>query len=333
MKNLGQKVARSSACFLLLLTLLLSSMTVQANEETGPPAQEAIKTFTENYFKTALENHHVPGIAISYFKDDSIIYSAGFGYIDIENQVPVSPTTSVFRVGSITKLLPMIGLLQQREAGKINLMADITSYTEEFGPLSEFETPVTAHHLLSHTDGFGTRDLGTFFKDETEIVPLEEVLKKELKSPVYSAGNYVTYGDYGTAIAGRLVEILSGKDFNTYATEEIFEPLGMTYSIFAQKEETSSNYAITYDYDAITNSYKPLPYYYLQTPPTSGMRTTAIDMAKLAIAITNNGTYEDGSILTRGSTQMMLNTQFLPNEGLGGVTYGFMESYQGGQRL
>lgn len=333
MKNLGYKVARVITCNLLLLTLFLTPLTVMATENDRPPTRDEIKTFTEAFFQEALSEHHVPGVAIAFFQEDTITYSAGFGYSDVENQTPVNPRTSVFRAASVAKLLPIIGILQLHDLGKIDLAADVTSYTDEFEVLKNLETPLTAHHLLSHTDGFGTRDLGTFFPDKEAIKPFDEVLRSELKAPVYQVGDYISYGGYGTALAGRLIEIIAEQDYSSYTNEHIFGPLNMTYSTVEQEPNPEHNYAVTYDYDEDSDTYRPMPFLYLQTPPTGGLSTTAIDLAKLVIATTNGGAYMDNNILETNTAQMMLDTQFRSHEGLGGATYGYMESTVNGQRL
>jgi len=245
----------------------------------------------------------------------------------------VWPARSRFRVASVSKLFPIIGVLQLAEQGRIDLEADVNDYLADFHITNPFAEPLRVRHLLTHTDGFGARDLATFALRPDRLRPLGVVLAHDLDPPVQEPGRLITYGSYGTALAGHLVEQVSGLRFEEAMDRLIFGPLGMQRSSFAQDlpPDVAREAAVVYTYDE-SRGYQPMPPIYSNTPPTGGLRTTASDMAQVLIALLNGGRAAEGRILGERMAQAMIDRQFTPHPGLPGVTYGFMEEVANGRR-
>ena len=130
---------------------------------------------------------------------------------------------TLFRVASVSKAVTIAAVLQLVEQGLIDLDADVGSYID--WPINNpFPEPVRVRHLLEHTDGFGTRDINTFTLDHERLVPLGDILAEELTPPVVEPGSYIVYGSFGTALAGYLVERVSGISFADYCARYIFDP-------------------------------------------------------------------------------------------------------------
>jgi CubicO group peptidase (beta-lactamase class C family) len=293
-----------------------------------------MESFFDRFFERAIVEHHVPGAAIVVIKDKDIIFYKGYGYANLEKEIPVNAAETVFRWASVSKLFPIAGVLQLAEKGQIDLNADVNQYLHEWQVPNNFSIPVRVRDLLQHTDGFGTRDIATFSLQIDDLQPLGTLLLKELKSPVQKPGIMITYGSYGTALAGFLVEQITGSRFDDAIAATFFAPLDMRHSTFHQELSLGfqQNLAIVYNYRQTSKTYIPVPYLYINTSPTGGLNSTPLDMAHFVIALLNDGFYGNTRVLTPPSTQAMLEQQFEPYAGFPGVTFGFMEHYYNNQR-
>ncbi len=80
--------------------------------------------------KSKLEKYHIPNATVSVVKDGEIVYKKGFGLADIENNIPVDADTTLFRIGSTSKLITWTAVMQLVEAGKLDLNTDINRYLD-----------------------------------------------------------------------------------------------------------------------------------------------------------------------------------------------------------
>lgn len=321
---------------LICLGVLFTPQTLWAEKAAEKPALDLsdIEKFADTFFTEKMEEYHVPGAAFVLVKDGQIYFSKGYGYADLEKQIPVDPAQTLFRVASTSKVFTIAAVLQLFDQGAINLEEDVNKYLTDWQVKNNFTEPVRVKYLLNHTDGFETRDLDTFAVDASQLKPLGEVLRRDLSSPVQRPGSVVAYGGYGTALAGYLVEEVSGIRFEEYVQKNIFAPLKMQQSSFYQELPTEflKKVALVYNYEESTNSYEPAQFLYVNTPPTGGLSTTANDIAKFMLALLNGGELAEERILSEKSVEKMLQKQYTSNPQLGGITYGFMEHIYNQQR-
>jgi len=322
---------------ILILTLFLSVSNVShlkaiaSQKQTGSADMES---FFDEFFAIAMTEHKVPGAAIVVVKDGEILFANGYGYSNLENSIPVNPAKTIFRWASVSKLFPIAGVLRLVEQGKMNLKADVNQYLPFWQIPNDFSKPIRIRDLLQHTDGFGSRDLGSFSLHVDDLQPLGTVLSHEIKSPVQEPGGMIAYGSYGTALAGHLLEQVTGNRFEDYIAVSFFEPLDMHQSTFYQDlpPEYQKNLAVVYNYEQDTNIFIPAPYLFLTTSPTGGLSATPLDIAHFVIALLDSGRFNKTQILSPTLAQAMLEQQFTPSPGFPGVTYGFMEHFYNNQR-
>ncbi len=302
--------------------------------QQGPTDPAELEAFLDEFFAEKMAEHHVPGAAFVLVKDGEIFLARGYGYADLENWVPVDPDKTLFRVASVSKVFTIAAVLQLVDQGLINLDADVNTYLKDWQVENDFAEPIRVRYLLTHTDGFETRDLATFALDAANLVPLGDVLASDLESPVQEPGSMVTYGGYGTALAGYLVEQVSEVRFEQYIDEHLFQPLAMQRSSFYQDlpPNLAGDVAVVYNYEDADDTYQMAPFLYVRTPPTGGLSTTPTDMAHFLIALLERGRYGDAQILEEATVQAMLRRQFAAHPQLPGVTYGFMELLYNDQR-
>ncbi|MCL2412401.1 MAG: beta-lactamase family protein, partial [Treponema sp.] len=136
---------------------------------------------------------------------------------------------SVFEWGSATKLLLWTSVMQLVEQGRLNLNTDIREYLpDNFLHRLRYETPITMLHLMNHNAGWEDRMVDLFYGRSQDVPSLEASILAWEPRQIYQPGTIVAYSNFGTAIAGLIVERISGQFFHQYVWENIFRPLGMT---------------------------------------------------------------------------------------------------------
>ena len=144
--------------------------------------------------------------------------------MDKEKKLAVDDN-SVFEWGSATKLTVWLSVMQLWEEGKIDLKTDIKEYLpKDFLKHLKYDKPITMLDLMNHQAGFDETPLNTGTGKS-----LEELLKSQ-PAQTYEPGTVTSYSNYSTALAGYIVERISGQDFAAYVHEHIFQPLGMNHT-------------------------------------------------------------------------------------------------------
>ncbi|MBZ2065580.1 beta-lactamase family protein [Streptococcus sanguinis] len=179
----------------------------------------------EDYYKEHEKTS--AGLATSVFdKDGQTIYQNNFGYVDKEKKLAVDDN-SVFEWGSATKLTVWVSVMQLWEEGKIDLKTDIKEYLpKDFlkGKLT-YDKPITMLDLMNHQAGFGDTGLAKGTSKN-----LGDTLKKVHIYQAYEPGTVTAYSNFGTALAGYIVERISRQSYADYVHEHIFEPLDMRHT-------------------------------------------------------------------------------------------------------
>lgn len=323
-----------SAIILLVTCVLLCSDGRAATKGGISMDSQTLSNFADNFITKKMTEYHVPGAALVVVKDGKVVFSEGYGYANIEEKIPVDPGHTIFRVASVSKIFTITGVMQLEETGLINIDQDVNKYLKDFQVENDYEEPIRIKYLLTHTDGFETRDLGTFIQEPSHPPSLENVLKNDLNSPVQVPGSMITYGGYGTALAGYLISQVKNEPFEEYIDANIFKPLSMDNSTFYQlfPDNIKENIATVYDYDENANKFIPASFLYVTTAPTGALSTTPEDMGKFLISLLNGGNYCKNRILQEETVEKMFSRQYTAHPSLPGVTYGFMEYSYNGQR-
>jgi CubicO group peptidase (beta-lactamase class C family) len=199
-----------------------------------PLTKPDVDAWLDGFMPYAIDDASIVGAVVTVVKDGEILTSRGFGYSDLENRTPVDGYGTMFRPGSISKLFTWIAVMQLVEQGMIDLDEDISIYLD-FEIPEAFGAPITMRHLMTHTPGFQERFRNLIIGDEEFFISLEEFLKSSPPpSRIFPPGETPGYSNYGTAVAGYVVQRLSGEPFEEYVEKHIFEPLGMERATFRQ---------------------------------------------------------------------------------------------------
>ncbi|MFM7372916.1 MAG: serine hydrolase domain-containing protein, partial [Sphaerospermopsis kisseleviana] len=97
---------------------------------------------------------NIPGAVFVLVKDGKLLLSKGYGFAKLDKKIVVTPERTLFRLGSISKLLTATAIMQLVEVGKLNLFEDINTYLKEFKIPAKYSQPITVANLLTHTAGF-----------------------------------------------------------------------------------------------------------------------------------------------------------------------------------
>jgi len=166
--------------------------------------------------------------------------------------------------------------------------------------------------------------------DENKLGSIEDFLQDALPARVTPPGEVHSYNNYGFALAGYVVEEVSGMPFEDYVYLNILQPLGMTLGSFAQPLPLELKAQLATGYELAGDDLAPAVFQYDRAVPAGSMSSTAEDMAAFMIAHLQSGGSE---ILDESIADLMHQQQFTHHPELPGMTYGFKERYINGLRV
>jgi len=178
---------------------------------------------------TEMQLQETPGVAVGIFQAGEPVLMKGYGYSNLELQVPVTPET-VFQSASVGKQFTAVAVMLQVEAGRLDLDASIRTY---FSDAPERWQPVTIRQLLTHTSGIadyfeamGKNGIEAF--DVRHDYDPDELRKIFYQLPFdFTPGSQYSYSNTGYALLGFLVKQVAGKFYGEVLEEQVFKPLGM----------------------------------------------------------------------------------------------------------
>ena len=291
----------------------------------GPEDPAELGAFLDGVLEVYMKTLHIPGATVSVVKDGKIFFTKGYGYADVATKKPVIPERTLFRIASVSKLFTWTAVMQLVEQGKLDLKADVNTYLKDFKIPATFPEPITLADLMSHTAGF--EDILTASaRTPQDLIPLGDFVKSKIPARVWPPGQYTAYSNYSTALAGYIVQEVSGIPFDNYIEQHIYKPLGMAHSTFRTPlpADLADGMSTGYSYQA--GAFKAEPFELLNGDyPAGSMSTTATDIARFMIAHLQNGEYEGQRILREETAREMHKRLFSHDPRLTGNAHGFWE--------
>ena len=290
-----------------------------------------LEIFMDGAMEALLEAHQVAGGTVSVVKDGELFFAKGYGLANAEEGTAVDAATSMFRIASISKLFAWTAVMQLWEQGKVDLDEDVNTYLD-FEIPATFPEPITLTHLLSHTAGFEDRARGLFAAGEEDMAPLAEVAAQNVPARVWPPGEMSAYSNYGAALAGHIVERVSGLPFEDYVEHNIYAPLGMNHSTFRQPlpPEFAGDLAVGHSFDSGLHHVQEFEW----DPGVAdgAMSTSAVDMANFMIAHLQLGRHGDHRILEEATATRMHSRLFVSDPRVPAMAHGFYEVDANGRR-
>ena len=209
----------------LLLTILASAAAVSAQQKT---LSQEKRLEIEKAVSTFMSANSVPGMGAALVLDGEPVWSAGFGMADLEDSAPATSST-LFRLGSLSKPITATALLQLWEHGKLDLDAPVQKYCPAF---PQKEWPITSRELLGHLGGirhYNRDGKGDIPEDSARhFASMEESLQIFAADPlVAKPGTKFNYSTYGYTLLGCVLEGAASQKYMDFVRENIFKPASM----------------------------------------------------------------------------------------------------------
>ncbi len=326
------KLTRRKKIVLLVLTLL--ALLVYTAWPKVPEPPESVNTITElDAYLEKLVNSGTPqGLSMVIVKNDSIVYSKGFGWADAPRKIRATPQ-SVYHWWSITKIPTAIAILQLQEQGKLGLDDAVSDYLPFFKvkyPSAE-SSAITIRQLLTHSSGLPDASPISFTKwvhhdgdphlDQTAFTAK---VFPDYASLEFEPGQDTAYTNIGYMLLGTIIEKVIGQSYRDYIRHNILEPLGMKQTDFIYTSEMESYEAAgshpAFDlmspllYTMMGSSIREtskkhiwLKRVYTDQEPSSALLGSAMDAARLVRTYLNKGILDGQRILSEKSIGFMTN--------------------------
>jgi CubicO group peptidase (beta-lactamase class C family) len=328
MKKAAIRLTLSALCCMALIASHAAVMSQDLAPATIMLTPEDLQSFLNRVVPEQLARRKIAGAVVVAVVDDAVLFSRGYGFADIENKAPMSADSTLVRPGSISKLFTAIAVMQLVEQDKLDLDRDVNDYLDFHVPTPNGGVPVTLRMLLTHRAGFENHLKGLFLAG-TKPPPLNSWVRESLPQRLFANGDVPAYSNYGYALAGYVVERVTGERFEDYASSRILKPLGMSSSTFVQPLPEALAPLMSRGY--LQSTAPALPYFEVIPPsPAGGMSTTGADMGRFIIALLDDKRMSDSGVM-RPETMARMMT---PRDSTEGVVdqplMGFEEEYAAG---
>lgn len=319
---------------LLLAVLLMAGAPALAIPAPAPdrgaethgahPMAPAVVAALEAAARAELEYKEVPSIALAIVDRSGILWSGawgnGGGVPDAPADRPATADT-LYRAGSISKLLTDIAVMQLVEQGRLDLDAPVTTYLPDFRPENPFGTPITLRHLMTHRSGLVREPPRGHYFDSTAAGQADAVASLNQTRLVAQPGTLTKYSNAGIAVVGEVIARIAGKPYEDVIRAQVLGPLGMDASGFSRAElKRPVAHALMQSFDG---GRWPAPAFELGTPAAGSLYTSANELARFAQSLLNRGTIQGGRLLAAATVDEMWRPQF-PRTGPRAFGLGFV---------
>jgi CubicO group peptidase (beta-lactamase class C family) len=265
---------------------------------------------------------HVPGVVVAIVKDGAVLLSKGFGVADVASGRPVSPSTSLFRIASVTKTITATAIMQLVEQGKLSLDTDVRRIVDFPLRLSS-NRPIGIADLLTHRGGFESGLFGVLTERTQRMPPLREILAETMPSQVRPPGTLSAYSNHGFTLLAYVAERTTGMSFTDYLQANVFQPLAMAHTTFAQPLPADLAADVVTEYEWTQGRLVPHAFETVLAAGGGAVSSTGDDMARFMLAHLNLGSLEGHRILEEDTARKMHAVNFAYAPDAGGLGYGF----------
>jgi CubicO group peptidase (beta-lactamase class C family) len=272
----------------------------------------------------------VPGVAVGVLHGDEE-YIAGFGVTSVEHPLPVTEDT-LFQIGSITKTFTATALFRLVELGKLALDVPLRTYLPDLRLKDEAVTAqVTLRHILTHTGGWQGDYYHEFGQGDDALAKL---VGKMAELPQLSPlGAVWSYSNSGFYLAGRIIEVATGKNYEAALKELVLEPLGLTMSFFLAQDVITHRFAVGHELvDKQPKVVRPwaVP---RAVAPVGGIVCNIKDLFRYARFHMGDGTAPDGARLLSQESLALMQTPLYPASGAEWIGLNWFITTVNGERI
>lgn len=269
----------------------------------------------------------IPGASVVLVDEEGELYAEGFGTSDLETNEPVTPDT-LFGMGSISKSVTALAVLQLSEAGTLSVDDEVDAYVEDLADLPG--NPVTIEELLSHTSGIPSTDMGAVTQtlmgtpggvaDGTDRRRLFRA-KADLR---VTEDERFFYNNAGYGVLGAVVEAVDGRSYESYVREEILAPLGMDRAGIGEEALDDDDAMTPYLPGEDAPEEAPSPYDELMHAP-GGLVASTREIGRYLRAMMTDGAIDGGRVCEPDTVERLQRPRVAPRERLDGAesSYGY----------
>ena len=314
-----------------MTALLLAGSTLLCLSQEPSFGAADVWDLLDSLVPAQLRRDHVPGATVAVVMDGEVVFLEGYGSARIEPETPVSAETTLFRLGSVSKVFTSLALARALQRKGLAPADEIAPYlgglaVRTVGPA---RPPLCFWHLFTHSAGFD--QIGS---DRQALQPADQLTPRQFLEGrllrVRAPGTATCYDTYAITLAGYLVEQLSGKPFARALREDLFVPLGMEHTWVQAPAEQRGELATGYGLESDT--LHPQPYEYYNTQPASSIDSTAADMARWMLALLGHAPEGKDPVFAPSTLALLRAPQFRNHPDLPGFTLGFWEEWQESER-
>lgn len=324
-----------SVCLAMLMAACAPSPDTGAARPNPSPVDEAatgrteisraaLESLVDSVFAAGLPSEKIPGGVFILVQNGRVVLAKGYGVANVRTRQPVSPDSTLWRIGSISKVMTATGVVQLADRGQLRLDGDVNDHLRSVKVPATYPEPVTARHLITHTAGFDELS-GRSAPSREAVLPLGEFLGTRLVR-VREPGRLTAYSSYGAALAGALIEDVSGVPYETYLKSNVWRPLGM------HDTNVQPDGAMPTGYELEGDSVVDGIWEWSHTFPAGQINSTAADMGRFMNMML--GHHPDGpGVLSDSARRSMLTRQITMHPQIPGVGLGYQEARVNGHTL
>lgn len=287
-----------------LILLVMAEMAAQLFKPSTSVVRALDAAAIDQFITAQMAAHRIPGLALAITYHDKIVYIQGYG--EASSRVQATGQTQ-FRLASLSKSFTAVAVLQLVEAGQVDLDTPITKYLPDFVLTdSEAAKRITVRQLLNHTSGLADIGFaGGLAQRQTTLA--DRIASLRDARPIDPPGAVFHYFDPNYQILARLVEAVSGQQFDQYLQRHIFEPLNMRNTVSTLTADTARKYArnLAQGHIVVYGFPQAVPELSGFVGGSGGVVSTAQDMANYLLAQSNDGKYGENHILSAQSIDLM----------------------------
>ena len=315
------------------------------------PESVGLSSATLTAATTALQGHitagDISGVVAAVARHGQLVYLEALGQRDLSARDSM-PEDAIFRLYSMTRPITSTAVMMLWEEGRFQLDDPIARYLPQFSEQRVFidaSTPdltqtrprqrdITVRHLLTHTSGLGSRSSPVYRAEQVRLrsISLQRMVDNAARVPLFEdPGTRFRYG-ISTTILGRLVEVWSSQSLETFLADRLFEPLGMTDTVFWAEDERADRLTTVYRPDSKRGGLYP---YAIETVPFTerpmlmeggvGLLSSVMDYLRFAQMFLNRGTLNNTRVL-HGETVDLMTRNHVPDSVLPLGNVGYMAS-------
>ncbi len=313
------------------LVMMLLSVGFTASADIRDKA--VLEAYIDGVMHASMDEHNVAGAVVVVTTPDEVLLSKGYGYADVDKGMAVSAEETLFRIGSVSKLFVWLPLMQMLESGDIDLDTDINSYMKSVQVPEAFGEPVTIKHLMTHTPGFEDHVIGLFGRDASTMLPLDEILNREMPLRVRAPGTYASYSNHGVGMASMIIEDISGMSWSDYVEQKILQPLDMQHTTTRQPLPADMAPQMSKGYLWEAGKFVEKPFEFVPLGPAGGVSASGKDMAIFLQQFLNLGEVNGTRVLSQQYSERMQSVLHRAADTTNGLLHGFYETSEHGQRI